>query len=137
MTLAHPAPTNRAGLVEFRPVAFDDQGNRQVLERIFGAGTGEVGMDRFRLDPKKLPVEKVKRLGVEMLTPEGIELIARQAIARANQAMARAKKEGVEVLPPAQVGQKYDFVLTTLDRRKIRSTDLKGKVVLLDCWSTT
>ena len=65
-----------------------------------------------------------------MLTPEGVQLIARQAF-------ARAQKEGVEVLPPPQVGQRYDFVLTTLDGQKIRSVDLNGKVVLLDCWSTT
>jgi cytochrome oxidase Cu insertion factor (SCO1/SenC/PrrC family) len=79
---------------------------------------------------KKLPAEEVKRLGVEMLTPEGVRLIARQAI-------ARAKKEGVEVLPPEEVGKTYDFVLTTTDGRKVRSADLKGKVVLLDCWSCT
>ena len=130
LTLAHPAATNRAGLVEFRPVAFDDQGNRHVLARICGGATGEVGMNRFRLDPAKLPVDKVRRLGVEMLTPEGVQLIARQAI-------ARAKKEGVDLLPPPHVGEKYDFVLTTLDGRRVRSADLKGKVVLLDCWSCT
>ena len=87
-------------------------------------------MNRFHLDPKKLPAENVKRLGVEMLTPEGVELIARQAI-------ARARKEGVEILPRTPVGEKFDFVLTTLDGRKVRSVDLKGKVVLLDCWSCT
>jgi RNA polymerase sigma factor (sigma-70 family) len=130
LTLAHPAPTNRAGLVEFRPVAFDAQGKRHLPERLFGNGTGEVAMFRFRLDPKTLPAEKIKRLGVEMLTPEGVQLIARQAI-------ARAKKEGVEVLPPALVGKEYDFVLTTLDGRKVRSEDLRGKVVLLYCWSGT
>jgi hypothetical protein len=128
LTLAHPAPTNGAGHVEFRPVAFDDQGKRHVLDLVYGAGTGEVAMNRFRLDAKKLPAEEVKRLGVEMLTPEGVRLIARQAI-------ARAKKEGVEVLPPEEVGNTYDFVLTTTDGRKVRSADLKGKVVLLDCWS--
>jgi RNA polymerase sigma factor (sigma-70 family) len=130
LTLAHPAPTNRAGLVEFRPVAFDDQGNRHVLELIYGAGTGEVAMNRFRLDPKKLSAEKIKRLGVEMLTPEGLQLITREAV-------ARAKKEGIEVLPPAQVGKQFDFVLTTLDGCKLRSQELRGKVVLLDCWSCT
>jgi RNA polymerase sigma factor (sigma-70 family) len=129
LTLAHPAPTNRAGLVEFRPVAFDAQGKRHVLTLLCRVGTGEVGLNRFRLDPKELPQKAVKRLGVEMLTPEGVQLVARQAV-------ARAKEEGVEVLPPARLGEKYDFVLTTLDGRKVRSADLKGKVVLLDCWSS-
>jgi hypothetical protein len=104
---------NRTGLVEFRPVAFDAQGKRQVLELVCGAATGEVALNRFRLDPK--------RLGVEMLTPEGVELISREA-------MARAKEEGVEVLPPPQVGKTYDFVLTTLDGRKLGSQSLRGKV---------
>jgi RNA polymerase sigma factor (sigma-70 family) len=130
LTLAHPAPTNRGRLPEFRPVAFDEKGNREVLDRICGGGTGQVAMNRFRLDPKKLPAEKVKRLGVEMLRPEGVQLISRQAL-------ARAKKEGVEVLPPAQVGEKYDFVLTTRAGVKLRSNDLRGKVVLFDCWSCT
>jgi RNA polymerase sigma factor (sigma-70 family) len=130
LTLAHPAPTNRGNLPEFRPVAFDEKGNRQVLDRICGVGTGQVALGRFRLDPKKLPPEKVKRLGVEMLTPEGIQLISRQAL-------ARAKKEGVEVLPPPQVGEKYHFVLTTREGVKLRSNDLRGKVVLLDFWSHT
>jgi hypothetical protein len=35
------------------------------------------------------------------------------------------------------VGEKYDFVLTTRDGVKLRSNDLRGKVVLLDCWSCT
>jgi len=130
LTLAHPPATNRAGLVEFRPVAFDAHGNRYVLDRITGCGTGQVAMDRFRLDPKKLAAEKVKRLGVELLTPEGVQLIARQA-------MARAKKEGVEILPPPQVGTAYEFVLTKLDGRKVRSKELRGQVVILYCWSCT
>jgi RNA polymerase sigma factor (sigma-70 family) len=130
LTLAHPAPTNRGGLVEFRPVAFDDKGNRQGLDLMCGGGTGEVAMYRFRLDPKKLSAQKVKRLGVEMLTPDGVQLISRQAL-------ARAKKEGVEVLPPARVGEKYDFVLTTRDGVNLRRHDLRGKVILLDCWSCT
>jgi RNA polymerase sigma factor (sigma-70 family) len=130
LTLAHPAPTNHAGLVEFRPVAFDHQGNRHVLKLVCGGGTGEVGMYRFRLDPEKLPENKIERLGVEMLTPEGVQQLAREAV-------ARAKKERLEVLLPAQVGKAYDFVLTTLDNQKVSSANLKGKVVLLDCWTST
>jgi thiol-disulfide isomerase/thioredoxin len=129
VTMAHPASTNRSGLSEFRPVAFDGQNNRHVLERLCGGATEQVAMYRFRLDPKKLPAEKVNRLGVEMLTPEGVRLLARQAL-------ARAKKEGVEVLPPPNVGAKYEFALTALDGRKVRSQDLRGKVVLIDCWAT-
>jgi hypothetical protein len=130
LTLAHPAPKNAAGLSEFRVVAFDAAGNRHLLQRQQGAFAGEIAMYRFSLDKRKLPPDKVKRLGVEMLTPEGIQMIAREAI-------ARAAKEGVEVLPSAEVGKNYDFVLTTIDGSKLRSQDMHGKVMLLDCWSST
>jgi peroxiredoxin len=42
----------------------------------------------------------------------------------------------VEVLPAPYDGEAYDFTLTTLDGKKIRGRDLKGKVVVIDCWST-
>jgi hypothetical protein len=70
ITLAHPRTTNLAKLEEYRPVAFDGQGNRHVLQRLFGGETSRVAMYRYRLDPKKLPVGKVKRIGVEMLIPQ-------------------------------------------------------------------
>jgi thiol-disulfide isomerase/thioredoxin len=46
-----------------------------------------------------------------------------------------APKAGVEVLPWSQVGEPFPFTLTTLDGRKFRSADLKGKVVVIDCWA--
>src|SRR5262249_38793245 len=38
--------------------------------------------------------------------------------------------------PPARLGEAYEFALTTLEGRKIRSQDLRGKVVLIDCRAT-
>jgi thiol-disulfide isomerase/thioredoxin len=40
------------------------------------------------------------------------------------------------VLPWPQAGEAYPFTLTTIDGRKIHSENLKGKVVLIDCWAT-
>src|SRR5262249_23704921 len=54
----------------------------------------------------------------------------------ARAALERARKEGVEVLPCPEIGKPFDFVLTTTDGKKVRARDLRGKVVLIDCWAT-
>jgi thiol-disulfide isomerase/thioredoxin len=64
-----------------------------------------------------------------VLLPEGPKAIAKLAA-------ERAQKAGVEVLSLPQLGESYDFALTTMDGQKIRARDLRGKVVLLDCWAT-
>src|SRR5262249_15909282 len=53
---------------------------------------------------------------------------------RVADALNRAKKLGVEVLPFPEIGLVYEFVLTTADGKIIRSKDLRGKVVLIHCW---
>jgi peroxiredoxin len=57
-------------------------------------------------------------------------------VAIARQAAERARKAAVEVPGFPEVGKTYDFALTTTDGKKIRARDLRGKVVLLDCWAT-
>jgi thiol-disulfide isomerase/thioredoxin len=81
------------------------------------------------LDTKTLPTGKAVYLGIEMLTAEGKKVQARDAI-------ARARAAGVEVLPFPEGGAVYDFSLTTWDGKAIRGKDLRGKVVLIDCWAT-
>jgi RNA polymerase sigma factor (sigma-70 family) len=128
ITLAHPVSDRKSGLPDFRPVAFDAGSIRYPLERQQSGSGGNIAMARYSLDPKILPAAKVKYLGVETLTPDGEELIAREAF-------ARAKKEGIEILPPARVGEAYDFGLTAMDGKKISTRDFRGKVVLIDCWA--
>ena len=74
--------------------------------------------------------EKVRYIGIETLKPEGRKAIGARAI-------ERAKEAGIEVLPRGHIGEAYDFILTSLEGKKIRARDLRGKVVLIDCWSTT
>src|SRR5262249_2232481 len=74
--------------------------------------------------------QKVRYFGVEVLTPEGRKAIAAKARKRANEA-------GLEVLPAAQVGGGYAVPFTSMRPKKSRAADLRGKVVLIDCWSTT
>jgi thiol-disulfide isomerase/thioredoxin len=128
ITLAHPPSTNRA-LPDYRPVAFDAARKRYPLKATVGVGTATATLQRYYLDPKVLPAEKVTHLGIEVLTPEGPKAIARRAA-------ERAKQEGVEVLPFPQIGEGYEFVLTTLGGQKVRTRDFRGKVVLIDCWAT-
>jgi len=116
--------------LECRPVAFDEHRHRYPFAIDTGCSHDDVALYRFRLDPKELPASKVCYLGVEGLSAQGRRVVAREAA-------VRAAKAGVELLPWPEVGQPMDFQLTGLDGKKIRSQDLHGKVVLVDCWSTT
>jgi RNA polymerase sigma factor (sigma-70 family) len=134
ITLAQVGPQGK----EFgrcRPVVFD-AGRKRHAESCqpVGGGSSNGGASLeialFTFGPTPVPGEKVKYLGIEVLTPEGVKAIVARAI-------ERAKATGIEVLPPAFVGQTYDFSLTTLAGKKVRAVDLRGKVVLIDCWSTS
>jgi RNA polymerase sigma factor (sigma-70 family) len=116
-------------VLEYRPVAFDAERKRYLLKSDGGGGHQNIRLNRFRLDPQVLPADKAIYLGFEILTAEGREVAATAAA-------ERARKAGVEVLPLPRTGEALGFALTTADGKKIRSTDLRGKVVLLDCWAT-
>jgi RNA polymerase sigma factor (sigma-70 family) len=115
--------------LRYRPVAFDSQRKRYALAGDQGTGHRGIALVGFRLDPRVLPAAKAEYLGFEYLSREGRKAAAREAA-------GRARKAGVEVLPWPEVGQPYDFVLTTPDGKKVRGHDWRGKVVLIDCWAT-
>jgi RNA polymerase sigma factor (sigma-70 family) len=129
ITLAHPVSKSKSGLPDFRPVAFDADSRRFEFVKQESASGGNIAMSHYTLDTKVLPAAKVKYMGVEILTPEGEGLLAREAF-------EQAKKEGLEVLPLAKLGEPYVFTVTAMDGRKLRSHDFRGKVVLIDCWAT-
>jgi thiol-disulfide isomerase/thioredoxin len=119
---------------EYRPVLLDAGKKRYLPESLEGGLSGlsggpVVALSRWRMDPKILPAEKAALIGIEALTPEFHRAAAREAV-------ERARKAGVEVLPWPEVGRAYAFRLTTIDGRVLRSEDLKGKVVVIDCWAT-
>ncbi len=89
-------------------------------------------MREYRLDPTILPFDGVKKLGIEVVPPE-----ARQASEGAASALAmkEARDSRVEILPRPEIGKPYEFSLTDTKGRLIRSAELKGKVVLIDCWA--
>jgi RNA polymerase sigma factor (sigma-70 family) len=127
--ITHPDSTDRAGLPDYRPVALDAQQRGYPLKVTSGVGYWNTMMERYYLDPRILPAEKVTHVGIEVLTPEGPKLLRKRAA-------ERAQKAGVEVLSFPEIGKAYDFTLTAMDGKKIRSRDLRGKVVLITCWST-
>jgi RNA polymerase sigma factor (sigma-70 family) len=127
--LVYLAFATNAAAESYRPVAFDAGRKRYTLEPDCGGGHHNVRLARFRLDPKQLPAARAEYLGIEILTPEG-------KMVRARDALDRARKAGTEVLPFAHVGKPYAFTLTTMDGKRIRGADLRGKVVVIDCWAS-
>jgi RNA polymerase sigma factor (sigma-70 family) len=132
ITLAYPVADGRlAG--NLYPVLLD-AGRKRYLPKLDGGGYSILragfgtALYRWRMDPTLLPPEKVALLGIEALTPAAERMAAHEA-------QERARKARVELLPWPEVGKAYSFTLTTLDGRTLRSADLKGKVVVIDCWA--
>jgi thiol-disulfide isomerase/thioredoxin len=115
---------------EYRPVVLDAERKRYLPNSNGGGASARLSMIRYYLNPETLPLHKVRYLGIECLTAEG-----RRAIA--TRAAERARAAGLDVLPKVEPGNPYDFTLTLLGGKKVRARDLSGKVVLIDCWSTT
>jgi peroxiredoxin len=117
-----------------RAVVLDAAKNRYLPTPDGGGSSGRldetgVAVTRWRMDPKALPADKVALIGVETLDWDSRPVAARAALDRVG-------KVGIEVLPCPEVGKPFDFTLTTLEGKKLRSEDLRGKVILIDCWAT-
>jgi RNA polymerase sigma factor (sigma-70 family) len=133
ITVAHPV-TGQLAIREYRPVLFDAAKKRYLPKLAIGGSSGRrgenvVGMYRWRMDPKELPAEKVVLLGIECLTTDNYRAVARKALEKAIAAH-------IDVLPWPEVGEPFSFALSTTDGKRLSSRDLKGHVVLLDCWAT-
>jgi thiol-disulfide isomerase/thioredoxin len=116
-------------IVRLRPVAFDDSGRRFEFKAFGGASDEGVKLSGFVLDLKEFPLERIKSIGIEKLTKDGLRTILAPASFR------KLKEAGVDALPFPQLGERYDFELTSIDGMEIRSKELRGKVVLLDFWA--
>jgi uncharacterized protein (TIGR03067 family) len=132
ITMAHVGGGGR-GDRQYRPVVYGaDRTTRYLPYASMSAGSDAAGtslsMQRYLLDAKILPPEKVKYIGIEFSTPEGRKAIAKLAIARAN-------KDRIPILPYPELGEAFDFELPTVDGKNVRSRDLRGKVVLVECWT--
>lgn len=123
------APTAAVGSAKpkFEVWAVDESGQRLDSRRWHSQSNREweVQTAYFRgTEPAAL-----ERVGIAMIDLEGRR-------ARAAEAAERARAAGAEALPLPVVGEPYRFELTDLAGNRIRSEDLLGKVVLIDCWAT-
>lgn len=112
-----------------RLVAFDEKGNRYILDRHTSVGSGKLTMRRFYLDPAVLPADNVKHLGFEAVSSAKLKRVSELAV-------RRAKEKGIEMLPWPEIGRRYEFTLTTTEGQIIDSRKLLGKVLLIDCWAS-
>lgn len=72
---------------------------------------------------------RVMKVGLAVLTFEGRKKLA--AAARQS-----AREAGATALPLPVLNRPYSFDLPTMDGGHVRSEELRGKVVLIDCWAT-
>ena len=122
---------------EYRPVAFDENGARHVAQRGLGGSSeapGNIGtllvMHEYRLN---LPFDRIKRFGIELVPAE---ILGERERAASDKAFQEAREAGIELLPRPLVDKPYDISLTATGGSVLRSSGLKGKVVLIDCWES-
>ena len=113
------------------PVAFNASGERFKFAFKHFNGTSNLDLRVYLLDLKTLPADQIRFIGIEKLTEEGFRN------ARVPAAYQKLKAAGIEALPVPRIGEHYEFEVTASDGKKIRSRELRGKVVLLDFWATT
>ena len=112
-----------------RLVLFDAVGNRYAARvsptgRSSGSG-GSVDYSHHDWDDlPKLDPPGTAYFGVERVVPDSARLTAEAA-------RDEAKRKAVDILPPPRLGEPFDFDLATVDGKRIRSQDLKGKAVLV------
>lgn len=115
---------------EYRPVVFLDGGKKRM--DVGGRGsvrTPQAGASFFEFPKDVALAGKRVALGVEVLTPEAKRKLQYKVF-------SEAKENGKKILPPPEEGAAYEFELTTVEGSTIKSSELRGKVVVIDCWAT-
>ena len=94
--------------IEYRPVVFDAKKTRHVPVIVQGGSCGAaamrgivLAMHEYRLDPKLLLFDHVKRLGIEAVPVEARRTAEEAAAVLAFQ---QAREAGIELLPRPRVG---------------------------------
>ena len=127
--------------VEYRPVAVDGNKARILFDlRKVGGWSSSANFPGialahydYRLDPERLPFDRVQRLGIEVV-PAEVTLAVEAA--KSVRAYHEAREAGIELLPRPELGKAFDFTLTDSQGRELKSTAFKGKVVLIDVWAS-
>lgn len=111
---------------EFRLVLMDEDGAEVKIRAWRITSSDVIKITRFSITTE---AETVEAVGLAVLDLEG-----RRATSRS--AMQEAKAKGASALPLPVIGEELVFDLPTIDGARVRSADLMGKVVLIDCWAT-
>ncbi|MFG0331527.1 MAG: peroxiredoxin family protein [Phycisphaerales bacterium] len=141
----HISPKELAVIQQFRIVGPDEAGSKKPEfqpylltaenEMISGGSrssmsNGHTELTTWRINPSDAGgVNAIARLGFASLDFEGKKQ-------RAAEASRLASADGASTLPLPVVGEPMKFELPLMDGTVIRSDDLQGKVVLIDCWAT-
>lgn len=112
---------------EFVFIVATDDGELIDQRSSLSVGSGEVTMRKgvFKLGQRP---EKEFWFGFGILTPDGKR-------ERAAEGIVKARELGLKLPPPPFVGEPYEFELPTVDGGLVRSSDLLGKVVIVDAWA--
>jgi RNA polymerase sigma factor (sigma-70 family) len=127
-------------VAEYRPVALDGDKKRYLFEPHDGGWSTSatvrdvvLAQQEFRLDPAMLPFERVNAMGIEVV-PAEVRRAAKQAASA--QAIEEARRAGIEIATRPEIGKPLEFSFKDTKGRVIRSAELRGKVVLIDCWAS-
>jgi len=110
----------------FRLVLLDDKGAELRTTGSWSSANRVIRITSFRSLDK---ADSVERVGLAVLDLEGRR-------EQSEAAMRDAADVGASVLPLPVIGEPLEFDLPTVDGGRVRSDDLKGKIVLIDCWAT-
>ena len=118
-----------AAEIDVRPVFFDEAANRMVPRgQPFGRSGGSHGsfsMSEFRFDPfQGYDASKVAYFAIERVVPDAPRLLVEAT-------REEAEEAGVAILPQPKLGQPYPFDLVDVDGKPIRTSDFKGKAVVV------
>ena len=116
-------------VVPLRLVIFDAKGNRFAarVTRSWESSAAGSKVEQTHHDWNELPEAKQEQFayfGVERLIPE-----VNQQLVEA--ARLEAREKGIPLLQQPRIGEPFEFDLPTIDGKRIRSADLKGKAILL------
>jgi thiol-disulfide isomerase/thioredoxin len=106
---------------------YDGAGERLRAEWLGGVGNDDVELQRLLFTREQAAAARWWGVGV---------LDAAGRCARAEAFARDAERDGANVMPAPEVGKPYVFDLPTIDGGRVRSADLKGKVVIVDFWAT-
>jgi thiol-disulfide isomerase/thioredoxin len=113
------------------------EGQSKFRQEMDHAGKGRLREAMKRFPESEMPYQFMMALA-ERSSPEEQKLIATELLAspapESVKALAKHFQEGTR---PYQVGQPVDFKFTALDGREVDVQKMKGKVVIIDFWSTT